>query len=64
MNARTRDFVRRRAGNRCEYCLLRQEHGELIHHVEHIIAKQLVAPTIPKIWLWHATVVIFGKVRT
>ena len=40
MDAATREFVRRRADNRCEYCLLRQEHSELTHHVEHIIAKQ------------------------
>jgi 5-methylcytosine-specific restriction endonuclease McrA len=40
MDAATRDFVRRRAVNRCEYCLLPQEYSELTHHVEHIVAKQ------------------------
>ena len=40
MDAATRDFVRRRADNRCEYCLLRQKHSRLTHHVEHIVAKQ------------------------
>jgi hypothetical protein len=40
MDATTRELVRRRAGNRCEYCLLRQEHSALTHHIEHIIAKQ------------------------
>jgi hypothetical protein len=40
MDATTRELVRRRAGERCEYCLLRQEHCDLKHHVEHIIAKQ------------------------
>ena len=40
MDGATRDFVRRRADGRCEYCGLRQEHCELRHHVEHIIAKQ------------------------
>jgi 5-methylcytosine-specific restriction endonuclease McrA len=40
MDATARDFVRRRADNRCEYCLLRQEHSELTHHIEHIVAKQ------------------------
>jgi HNH endonuclease len=40
MDAETKAFVRARARNRCEYCLLRQEHAELHHHVEHIIAKQ------------------------
>jgi 5-methylcytosine-specific restriction endonuclease McrA len=38
MDATTRDLVRRRADN--EYCLLPQEHSELTHHIEHIIAKQ------------------------
>ena len=40
MDAATRSFVRQRAENRCEYCLLSQEHSELTHHIEHIIAKQ------------------------
>ena len=40
MDAATRNFVRQRAKNRCEYCLLEQEHAELTHHIEHIIAKQ------------------------
>jgi len=40
VDAATRDFVRRRADNRCEYCLLRQKDSELTHHIEHIVAKQ------------------------
>lgn len=40
MEAKTREFVRTRAGDRCEYRLLRQEQTGLSHHVEHIIAKQ------------------------
>lgn len=40
MDAGTWEFVRSRAGRRCEYCLLRQEHSGLAHHVEHIIARQ------------------------
>jgi len=41
MDAATRDFVRRRAGNRCEYCRIPQEAAPFISfHVEHIIAKQ------------------------
>jgi HNH endonuclease len=40
MDAATREFVRRRAGNRCEYCLLQQEQSGLSHHVEHIVARQ------------------------
>lgn len=40
MDEETRERVRRRAGDRCEYCLLRQAHAPFAHHVEHIIAKQ------------------------
>jgi len=40
MDAATRRFVRDRAGNRCEYCGLRQEHCGIPHHVEHIVARQ------------------------
>ena len=40
MDAATRELVRRRAQNRCEYCLLPQAHSPLTHHVEHIVAKQ------------------------
>ena len=40
MDAATRDLVRRRAANRCEYCLLPQEYSDLTHHIEHIVAKQ------------------------
>jgi 5-methylcytosine-specific restriction endonuclease McrA len=40
MDAATRDLVRQRADNCCEYCLLRQEHSDLTHHIEHIVAKQ------------------------
>ena len=40
MDATARDFVRQRAGGYFEHCRLRQEHSELRHHVEHIVAKQ------------------------
>ena len=40
MDSDARATVRRRADDRCEYCLLRQEDSELAHHVEHIIARQ------------------------
>lgn len=39
MQAATQEFVRRRANHRSEYCLLSQEHGEVTHHVEHIVAR-------------------------
>jgi hypothetical protein len=41
MRAATRDFVRRRAGERCEYCHMPQEATPFISfHVEHIVARQ------------------------
>jgi hypothetical protein len=40
MDAKTRDFIRRRAGERCEYCLLHEQHSELTHHVEHIVPRK------------------------
>jgi hypothetical protein len=40
MEFAAREFVRQRAGNRCEYCLLPQVYSELTHHIEHIVAKQ------------------------
>jgi 5-methylcytosine-specific restriction endonuclease McrA len=40
MDDTVRQFVRTRAGSRCEYCLLRQEQTGLSHHIEHITAKQ------------------------
>ena len=39
MDHETRQFVRQRAEDRCEYCRLRQEHAPLWRHqIEHIIA--------------------------
>ena len=38
-NARS-EFVRQRAGERCEYCRLPQRASALRFHVEHIIARQ------------------------
>lgn len=41
MDAATRRQVRRRAGNRCEYCGLAQETASVAtFHIEHIIPKQ------------------------
>lgn len=41
MHSSTREFVRQRAGQRCEYCRF-SEHAVpyLVFHVDHIIAKQ------------------------
>ena len=41
MDETLRELVRLRAGNRCEYCRIRQEHVPLTKlQVEHIIARQ------------------------
>jgi hypothetical protein len=41
MEPTVRDLVRRRAGNRCEYCQLRQEHLPFTtFHVEHILPRK------------------------
>ena len=41
MDANTRQLVRRRAGEVCEYCRIPQEATPLIpFHIEHIVAKQ------------------------
>lgn len=43
MDAPTRELVGRRAGQRCEYCHLRENSVPyLVFHVDHIIAKQHV----------------------
>jgi hypothetical protein len=41
MDAKTRQIVRERADDRCEYCRLRQEHSPLWRHqIEHIIPRK------------------------
>ena len=40
MDAATRELVRRRAGGRCEYCLVRGEHLPAQLQLEHVIARQ------------------------
>ena len=40
MDAATAQLARQRAGNRCEYCRLLQEHSALRFHIEHIVAQQ------------------------
>lgn len=40
MEADIREWVRQRAGNRCEYCRLRQEHSVLVLQIEHIVARK------------------------
>jgi hypothetical protein len=40
MDAATRSLVWTRAQGHCEYCRLHQDHAELAHHVEHIVARK------------------------
>ncbi len=41
MNESTRDYVRNRAGQRCEYCLLHQDDSPLAAlHIEHITPRK------------------------
>jgi hypothetical protein len=40
MDSATRDFVRRRAAERCEYCLLPLAFFDVAPHIEHIVARQ------------------------
>jgi HNH endonuclease len=40
MDGALRELVRRRAGNRCEYCHLPQTFSELGFHIEHIRPRQ------------------------
>ena len=40
MDEATRKLVRLHAGDRCEYCLHRQEDAETTHHIKHVVAKQ------------------------
>lgn len=48
MNAKLRDFVRRRAQSCCEYCGLPEAHAPVVPlHIEHIIARKHNGPTRP-----------------
>jgi 5-methylcytosine-specific restriction endonuclease McrA len=40
MDAPTRALLWARAGGRCEYCRVHQDHVELSHHIEHIVARK------------------------
>jgi HNH endonuclease len=40
IDAAARNLIRRRANNRCEYCLFLQEYSYGTHHIDHIVAKQ------------------------
>src|SRR3954453_8456323 len=47
MDPATRALVWTRAEGRCEYCRVHQDHVELAHHIEHIVAKKHGGPDDP-----------------
>jgi 5-methylcytosine-specific restriction endonuclease McrA len=47
MDAATRALVWARAGDRCEYCRVHQDHVEVSHHIEHIVARKHGGPDDP-----------------
>ena len=47
MDAATRALVWARAGDCCEYCRVHQDHVELSHHIEHIVARKHGGPNDP-----------------
>lgn len=47
MDQATRALVWTRAEGRCEYCRVHQDHIELSHHVEHIVAKKHGGTDVP-----------------
>lgn len=40
MDQATRSLVWTRAEGRCEYCRIHQDHVDLSHHIEHIVARK------------------------
>lgn len=40
MKSRWQRFVFQRAGGHCEYCLIHQDHDDLPHHMDHIVARK------------------------
>ena len=48
MDRDLREFVRRRAQMRCEYCQMPQEFSDATHQIDHIIAEQHRGPTTPE----------------
>jgi 5-methylcytosine-specific restriction endonuclease McrA len=46
IDAATRNLVRQRAGERCEYCRLPQHAEDASFHIEHVIAQQHALPGV------------------
>lgn len=51
VDAESLRLVRLRAENRCEYCRLPEELGDVPFHVEHIVARQHQAVMSCQTWL-------------
>ena len=52
LSASLREAVRRRANNRCEYCLLAEEDAVFPHEPDHIIAEKHGGPTTAENLAW------------
>lgn len=47
IDAKTRQLVRRRAAERCEYCRLPEDVSDVPFHIEHVVARQHVTDDDP-----------------
>jgi hypothetical protein len=62
MKRSVRSFVRRRAGQRCEYCRLHEsDQPLLVFHIEHIIAKKHHGGDDPNNLAWACLECNLGK---
>jgi hypothetical protein len=62
MKRAVRDFVRRRAGHRCEYCQLHESDQPLLSfHIEHVIPKKHHGDDDPKNLAWSCLECNLGK---
>lgn len=52
VEAKLREEVRRRAGGRCEYCLMPERWAELRFQLDHIVPEQHGGPTAGKNLAW------------
>jgi hypothetical protein len=64
MDAATRELVRRRADNDCEYCLLCQEHSAVPHQSSISSQRSMAGPTTRPTWRLRVTVTISARAPT
>jgi hypothetical protein len=55
--------VRRRAGERCEYCQLPQFSQEATFHVDHVRPRSAGGKTVFDTWLWPVFPVRYARLR-